>query len=103
VAGAKGPGCFDLGMPARLWQTNMEGGYGYATALGNALTRYAVMVLEWCPARHDVLVVQRAGWRDGIYITVARPGSWNPKTGKRVDPGSAEYRASCTPCTESNN
>src|SRR3569623_1965086 len=92
----KGPGCFDLGMQAlqrAYGKPNAEGGYGYATTLGNALTRTSVMVLKWCPAGHDVLVVQPAAWRDGINITVARPGSWNPRTGKRVDPASLEQCA----------
>jgi hypothetical protein len=93
----KGPGCFDLGMQAlrRAYGEPAGDGYGYASVLGNSVTHQSVMVLKWCPAGYDVLVVQQAGWRDGIYITVARQGWFNPKTGRHVEAGSAEWRASC--------
>lgn len=98
----KGAGCYDLGMQAleRVYgKPNPDGGYGYAAALaagGSVSTVYrTTMVLKWCPAGFDVLVVQPAGWRDGLNLTVALPGSWNPKNGKRVAPDSPEQQASC--------
>ncbi len=94
----KGPGCFDTGMAMlkRAYGEPAVDGYGYGTAIGNRLNSISVMMLKWCPSGYDVWVVQRAGYQEAINISVASPGAWNPKTGRRVAADSPEQRASCT-------